>query len=173
MRVESLSDESSQVVEFLIRAHPLGLLVGLAVIVMLRWVRSRRTMFSQVNILRKTKNKMNRGMSVNPALGIPSVASVFIDVILWLYLLVHYEGGMHLNSFSRSDLIFCCDSWPSYSVGHPRPCGPRCCVFCLGRWRHSHERLPLGHWPVWLQLGCRAIFPLVLLWLAFRWVETG
>ncbi len=36
MRVASLSDESFQVVEFLIRAHPLGLLVGLAVIVMLR-----------------------------------------------------------------------------------------------------------------------------------------
>lgn len=174
MWVASPDDNSFQLMEWLIRLLPVGVLLGLAVVLLLRWLNSRRVSSIQAKVHHKAQPKSPADSSANDLSRIVPMLGILIDAALWLYLLVHYEWGRSLEQFqSIGSYALLWIVAPGIPLATLVPVILAALFFAWLAGGIFMSRFYVGRWPELFKLGCLGIFPIVLLWLVYTWAETA
>jgi hypothetical protein len=175
MQVEVMSDERFLIVDLLIKIIPLGLFIGLSIIFLMRWMKSRRNRVRERQVQVSAHNHEHH----ENATGEPKAQShfyiiVLLDTLLFLYLLFSYEWspGPGLSSSVGESLGAFIIVPIYYALISARFSLAVLFFTCLGG-SIFMSRFYEGRWPQWFKLSCLSSFSIVLAWLLYRWGVTA
>lgn len=179
MWIQSLDQSSSQIMDAFLRILPVGIVLGVAIVFLLRLARYVRRRLSE-----RVASAGNVGAGLGETVSgiVASISGpttlLVIDILLFLYLLFHYEWAPAYAQLKAS--------WPYLLLflGAPhmaamfliKAVGPfviAASFFGLLGGCLVMGRFYVGPWPRRFQLGCVAVFVIALAWLSFRWGQTG
>ena len=169
-----MSDERFLIVDLLIKIIPLGLFIGLSIIFLMRWIKSRRNRVRERQVQTPEHSPEHNESAANE----PEAQSRFyiialLDALLFLYLLFSYEWspGPGLSGSVGGGLGPL--GVPIYYALVSARFGLQVLFFtCLGGSIYM-SRFYVGRWPQWFKLSCLSSFAIGLAWLLYQWGLTA
>ncbi len=179
MEIQSLDQSSSYIMDVFIRILPVGVILGLAVVLLLRLVRYIRRKLSE---RAATAGNVAAGLGetvsgIAASVSVPTAVLV-IDVLLFLYILFYFDwASVHVQLKGSWPYLWLLLAMPHiaalYLIKAVGPFVLAVAFFGLLGGCFLMTRFYVGPWPRRFQLSSVVIFLIVLAWLTFRWGQTA